>query len=167
MHPKRVLHPTDYTESSRPSLLEAIAIANENNARLTLLHVVESLGPDRLSYGESARADQPEALRGRLFEELRHILPADAHVGVDYVLSEEDLVTAILRTQAKFHCDLIVLGTHGRTGMRRWLTGSVAEEVIRRAPCPVLVVKGPRPPADLPEYPATKLHPGQLVQSDD
>ena len=83
------------------------------------------------------------------------------------MLSEEDLVTAILRTQAKFGCDLIVLGTHGRSGVRRWLTGSVAEEVIRRAPCPVLVVKVPRATEELAEYPATRLHPGQLVQSDD
>ena len=60
MHPKRILHPTDYAESSRPSLLEAISIANENNARLTLLHVVESLGPDRLSYGESAGPISPK-----------------------------------------------------------------------------------------------------------
>ena len=77
------------------------------------------------------------------------------------------MVTAILRVQAEHYCDLIVLGTHGTTGFRHWLAGSVAEEVIRRAPCPVLVVKGAWAHEPLPELRATPLHPGQLTASDD
>jgi universal stress protein A len=161
MHPKSILHPTDYTESSRPALREAISLAEEHNARLVLLHVVESLGPENLSFGESRSPQQPEAYRRQLFEELRHILPPEAHVQADYVLSEEELVTAILRTQADFGCDMIVLGTHG---IRRWFTRSVAEEVVRRAPCPVLVVKEAHAPEPLSEFKPTKLHPGQLVE---
>jgi universal stress protein A len=164
MHPKKILHPTDYTESSRPALREAVALAEEHGARLVLLHVVESLGPENLSYGESTSAEQPEAYRRQLFEELRHVLPPEAHVRVDYVLSEEDLVTAILRTQADQECDLIVLGTHGLTGVRRWLTGSTAEEVVRRAPCPVLVIKEGRVPEALPDFGPSTLHPGQLIE---
>jgi nucleotide-binding universal stress UspA family protein len=49
----------------------------------------------------------------------------------------------ILTKAEEFHCDLIVMGTHGRTGLRRLLVGSVAEAVMRKAPCPVLTVKGP------------------------
>jgi nucleotide-binding universal stress UspA family protein len=167
MHPRKILHPTDYSESSRPALREAIALAEEHDAKLVLLHVVESLGPENLSYGESVTAHQPEAFRRALFDELRHILPPESHVRADLVLSEEDLVTAILRTQAEFDCDLIVLGTHGLTGLRRWLSGSVAEEVVRRAPCEVLVVKEPRPPAQLPDYWPTDLHPGHLSQTEE
>jgi nucleotide-binding universal stress UspA family protein len=166
VHPKKILHPTDYSAASRPALLEALALAREHDARLVLLHVVDTLGPEDLTYGESASADQPEAYRRRLFAELRHVLPPEANVRAEYVLSEEDLVTAILRTQAEHGCDLIVLGTHGATGIRRWLTGSVAEEVVRRAPCPVLVVKGTRAPERLPHLGPTGLHPGHLEEGD-
>jgi len=164
MHPKKILHPTDYTETSRPALMEAVALAEEHNGTLVLLHVVDSLGPEQLSYRESLSADQPAELRRHLFEELHHVLPQNTHVHIECVLSEEELVTAILRTQTEQQCDLIVLGTHGETGIRRWLSGSVAEEVVRRAACPVLVVKGKREAERLPELHPTALHPGRVVE---
>lgn len=167
MHPKKILHPTDYSAVSRPALQEALALAQEHLAQLVLLHVVDSLGPEDLTYGESASGHQPEEYRQRLFAELRHVLPPESHVRAEYVLSEEDLVTAILRTQAEYSCDLIVLGTHGTTGIRRWMTRSTAEEVVRRAPCPVLVVKGPRDTESLPDFGPTGLHPGHLVDRDE
>src|SRR4029077_1169716 len=110
LHPKKILHPTDYSETSRPALMESLSLAQEHQARLVILHVVDSLGPENLTFGESTSADQPDAYRRELFEKLRHVLPPDTHVHVDCVLSEEELVTAILRTQAEFGCDLIVLG---------------------------------------------------------
>lgn len=167
MRPHKILHPTDYSESSRPALKEAVNLAREHGAGLVLLHVVDSLGPEQLTYRESLSADQPSAYRQQLFDELRHVLPAGTRLNVDYVLSEEDPVTAILRTQTELGCDLVVLGTHGVTGARRWFTGSVAEEVVRRALCPVLVVKDERTPAPLPPLRPTPLHPGRLTQSDD
>jgi nucleotide-binding universal stress UspA family protein len=167
VHPKKILHPTDYSQSSRPALAEAVSLARDHQAGLVLLHVVDSLGPEQLTFQESVSADQPAAYRQRLFDELRHVLPADLHAHVDYVLSEEDPLTAILRTQAELGCDLIVLGTHGTTGLRHWFTGSLAEEVVRRAPCPVLVVKAEHPPDRLPPLRPTPLHPGRLTQTDD
>src|SRR5262245_53574567 len=166
MHPTKILHPTDYSDTSRPALMEALSLAQEHQARLVVLHVVDSLGPEDLTFGDSTSADQPDAYRRKLFDELRRVLPSDTHVHVDCVLSEEELVTAILRTQAEFGCDLIVLGTHGETGLRRWLTGSVAEEVVRRAPCPVLVVKESQTSARLPEQRPTPLHPGHISRSE-
>jgi universal stress protein A len=167
MHPNKVLHPTDYSESSRPALVEALNLARDHNAGLVLLHVVDSLGPEQLTYRESVSADQPSAYRQQLFDELRHVLPAGTQLHVDFVLSEEDPVTAILRTQADLHCDLIVLGTHGTTGVRRWFTGSVAEEVVRRALCPVLVVKADHRSDPLPPLRRTPLHPGRLTEPGD
>lgn len=164
MKPRKILHPTDYTPCSRPALAEAIALAEQYQAGLVLLHAVDSLGPENLTYGASISGNQPEAYRRQLFDELRHILPPEAHVQVDLVLSEESLITAILRTQAEFQCDLIVMGTHGT---RHWFTSSVAEEIVRRAPCQVLVVKEPRDLASLPAYNPTKLHPGHLVEHED
>jgi nucleotide-binding universal stress UspA family protein len=59
---------------------------------------------------------------------------------------EGNAAPEILRVAEESHCDVIVLGTHGRTGLARLLLGSVAEQVVRRASCPVLMVKGPFPP---------------------
>jgi nucleotide-binding universal stress UspA family protein len=163
MHPKKILHPTDYSETSRPALDEALRLAEENSAGLVLLHVVDTLGPTTFGYAEGYIPFDPEELRSQLWEELRHVLPADTHAHVEYVLSEEDVVTAILRTQIDFECDLIVMGTQGKTGWRRWLTTSTAEEIVRRASCPVLVVKPPRPAEKLPSLRGSELHPGRLV----
>jgi nucleotide-binding universal stress UspA family protein len=67
---------------------------------------------------------------------------------MEYQLAEGEPGASIVKVAEDRHCDLIVLGTHGRTGFRRVLMGSVAEQVMRTAPCPVLVVKGPVPQAD-------------------
>src|SRR5688572_559640 len=112
MHPKKILHPTDYSEDSRPALDEAVRLAEEHNASLVLLHVVDTLGPETLAFAEGYMPFDPEELRAKLWNELRHVLPADTHASVEYVLSEEDVVTAILRTQNDFDCDLIVMGSH-------------------------------------------------------
>jgi universal stress protein A len=60
-------------------------------------------------------------------------------------VAEGDPAEMILRVAEEVHADLIVMGTHGRTGLSRLLMGSVAEQVVRRAPCPVLTMKAPFP----------------------
>src|SRR5262249_54489927 len=154
MHPTKILHPTDYTETSRAALHEALDLAEEHGAALVLLHVVETLGPEKLTYGELSHV-RLDDYRQRLGAELGRVPPPDTHVHTEYVLSEEDVVTAILRTAAERGCDLIVLGTHGTSGWRRWFTRSVAEEVVRRASCPVLVVKEAKRSERLPERAVT------------
>lgn len=166
MHPKKILHPTDYTEESRPALREAVELAHQHGAGLVLLHVVETLGPEKLTYGEVSEGPQPELYRERLLDELHHARPADPDLRVEYVLSEEDVVTAILRTAADLDCDLVVMSSYGTTGLARWFSGSVAEEVVRRAPCPVLVVKPPKPAEELPPMDTSDLHPGRIVEGD-
>lgn len=163
----KILHPTDYSGVSTPALHYAAELAHDHGASLVILHVVETLGLENLPYGQIASADQPAAYRRELFEELRRVRPAETHVHVEYVLSEEDPTTAILRTATDFGCDMIVLGSHGVTGWRRLLVGSIAEEVVRRADCPVLVVKPPHPAKPLPPYLVTALHPGRLTEAAD
>lgn len=164
MHPRKILHPTDYSDVSVPALRASAELAHDYGATLVLLHAGESLGPERASYGEVATLRHPEdAVRQRQIEHLRSIRPADSQIHVDYVLSEEDPVTAILRTAEVADCDLIVMGTHGQTGWQRWMLGSIAEEVVRRAKCSVLVVKPHGPTAALPPLRSTDLHPGYLM----
>jgi nucleotide-binding universal stress UspA family protein len=168
MHPKKILHPTDYSDVSLPALRAAAELAHDHAAALVLLHADESLGPEQATYGEATSLRRPEAaIRQRLLEQLHRVRPADSQIAVEYVLSEEDPVTAILRTAEIAGCDLIVLGTHGLTGWRRWLLGSIAEEVVRRANCSVLVVKPPGKAPVLPPLHPTELHPGYLHEKEE
>jgi nucleotide-binding universal stress UspA family protein len=70
---------------------------------------------------------------------------------MEYKLAKGDPASPIIKVAEEMACDLIVLGTHGRTGLGRVLMGSVAEHVMRSAPCPVLVVKGKQLPHPQPE----------------
>jgi nucleotide-binding universal stress UspA family protein len=137
---KTVLHPTDFSPLSEYAFHLACALARDYGAHLVLLHVK----PPEVIAGEmyplpADPAETWEVLQGQL-EQLR---PDDPAIPVSYVLKEGEPVTEILQTAEATHCDLIVMGTHGRTGVGRLLMGSVAESVLRRAPCPVLTAKAP------------------------
>src|SRR5262249_59188485 len=92
-----------------------------------------------LSPGAPGEAKQPPGAR------LERRRPPDPPVPVEYLVREGDPVAEILRAARARDCDLIVMGTHGRTGLRRLLLGSVAEGVMRKAPCPVLTARPSSP----------------------
>jgi quercetin dioxygenase-like cupin family protein len=81
---------------------------------------------------------------------------------VEHRVAEGNAPCEILRLAQALNCDLIVMGTHGRTGLDRLLTGSVAEEVLRKAICPVLVVRMPPPEAIAVEAEA-RVEPGEII----
>jgi nucleotide-binding universal stress UspA family protein len=83
----------------------------------------------------------PRESQEKLWEAIRRPRPEEQGVDVEHRLVEGDPAAEILKMAAQTGCDLIVMGTHGRSGLPRWFTGSVAEEVIRHAPCPVLIAK--------------------------
>jgi nucleotide-binding universal stress UspA family protein len=66
-------------------------------------------------------------------------------VPIETRVEKGDPVEVILRTAAEIKCDLIVMGTHGRTGLSRWLTGHVVDDVVQRAACPVVTMRCPFP----------------------
>jgi len=138
MFPVRtILYPTDFSVCSQPALDLAFALARDCHARLIVLHVAEpALVVD---YGD--------------FEEA-------ADCNSEFRLEEGDPAEKILHVAQEVPCDLIVMGTHGRTGLGRLLMGSVAEKVLRRAPCPVLTVKTP-----LPETASAANQPTQSVNA--
>jgi quercetin dioxygenase-like cupin family protein len=80
--------------------------------------------------------------------------PPDPQITVEHRVAEGNPAAEILRLARALKCDLIVMSTHGRTGLARMLTGSVAEEVLRQAPCPVLLTRPPLAEAPPPEVPA-------------
>jgi nucleotide-binding universal stress UspA family protein len=132
------LHPTDFSEHSEFAFRLACSLARDYKARLVLLHVVP---PPIILYGGGAVPPDPwptiEEAKARLRE-----LEGRAHrVRVESLVMEGDPVDMILRAAGETCSDVVVMGTHGRTALTRLLLGSVAESVIRKAPCPVLTAK--------------------------
>jgi nucleotide-binding universal stress UspA family protein len=146
-HPRVILHPTDFSDCSTNAGQIATDLARQNEAALVILHVAETLGPENVTYGEAGTRLQPEGYRQRLEEELRQYMPAAAGLPVRYVLRQGDAPEQIERVAREEHCDLIVIGTHGHSGLTRLLLGSITDQVIRRARCPVLVAKLPQSPS--------------------
>jgi nucleotide-binding universal stress UspA family protein len=137
---KTILHPTDFSKPSEYALRFACALARDYQAKLVLLHVVEP----PVYYGElGMTVPLPTNFHEHLHERLMKLVPADSGVTVETILIEGSAAKEILRVAVDRHCDLIVLGTHGRTGLSRVLLGSVAEEVIRHTRLPVLTLKTP------------------------
>jgi nucleotide-binding universal stress UspA family protein len=145
-----ILHPTDFLECSAYAFQLACALARDHGARLLVLHV--PVPPPLVTYGELEKALQaPGGYRATLLDQLNRLQPADPGIGVEHLLQEGDPATEILQVAQARLCDLIVMGTHGRTGLSRLLVGSVAETVLRHAPCPVLLVKAAAAQASLHE----------------
>src|SRR5262245_12944554 len=142
-----ILHPTDFSERSRNALHLACALARDYGARLVILHVAAL--PTVVS-AEGVLPPDPELLYREAKEQLGRLEVPDANVRVERRFEEGVPVTVILHVAEEIHADLIVMGTHGRTGLARLLMGSVAEQVVRKASCPVLIVTTPFAPAPSP-----------------
>jgi nucleotide-binding universal stress UspA family protein len=130
---RRILVPIDWSEPSKCAFRWAASLAQQHGAELIILYVVPL---PTVMYGPA-----PDNYLKHMREELDRIKPADPTTRIDHLLAEGDPATAIVHAAGENQCDLIVMGTHARTGLNRLLVGSVAEEVARKAPCPVLTVK--------------------------
>jgi nucleotide-binding universal stress UspA family protein len=141
---KRILHPTDFSDRSDNAFQVACALARDHNASLVVLHVVAP----QVLYSEGFSSAEPAT--GKLPRmRLRSVQAYDPAVKLEHHLAEGNPAAEILRVARETGCDLIVLGTHGWSGLGRMLMGSVAEEVVRKAHCPVLTVKTPFPAAGM------------------
>jgi nucleotide-binding universal stress UspA family protein len=136
---KKILYPTDFSSYSNQAYFHAIALAKTHGASLTALFVYH---PDGIMTPGSQGDEQAD--RRYWQEQLEQIRPVDPQIPVSHVLLQGDPATEIVRYGRDVGADLIVMGTHGRTGLDRLLMGSVAEKVLRDAACSVLVVKLPR-----------------------
>ena len=135
-----ILVPTDFSERSQYALGLAGALTRDYGARLVLVHVVV---PQPIVYGEGVIPVEPEEYHAELRQRLDAITISGGDVRAERRLEEGDAAAEILRVAREIDANLIVMGTHGRTGLRRLIMGSVAEQVMRRAPCAVLKVKEP------------------------
>jgi nucleotide-binding universal stress UspA family protein len=131
----KILYPTDFSSYSNQAYFHAIALAENHGASLTVLFVYNP---------ESSTSGDEDADRRYWRDQLEQIRPTDPHIPIRHVFLEGDPAAEIVRYGRDASMDLIVMGTHGRTGLERLLMGSVAEKVLRDAACSVLVVKLPR-----------------------
>ncbi len=141
---RRVLCPIDFSEHARRGLAHAVVIAKWYGSTITVLHVFSIVRPT--GYVPDTRMVELIALtpddRKRLVSEVQRFVNADSppDVPIEVLVSEGDTAGEILRQATALPADLLVLGTHGRSGFRRLLLGSVTEKVLRQASCPVLSV---------------------------
>jgi universal stress protein A len=143
----RILVPTDFSTHSRNALRYAAAFADRFGAELHLLHVVQDLAlfvPDTVAVSPVAAPPLDRltaAVREALLREVRESGLEGRAVCLE--VREGTPFEEIVRYAREKAVDLIVLGTHGRTGLAHVLLGSVSEKVVRKAPCPVLTVRHP------------------------
>ncbi len=146
---KRILVPVDGSPTSNAGLREAIQTAKGQDASIQLVHVVDY---HYLMMGGLEAGAYIEDLMESLTQSGKRILKRaeeqvrKAGVPVTSVLLESSAGTAadaIVRQAKKWKADVVVLGTHGRRGVRRMLMGSDAEQVVRNSPVPVMLVRSP------------------------
>jgi len=148
MEIRHILVPTDFSESSKRALDYAVGLAQTFGAKLTLLHVVEL--PSYVTDGHvpvHVSMALRDDLQGHAQRELAHF-PSEGS-GAPVEIARQVVIGVphrqILETAEAERVDWIVMATYGRTGLSHLVMGSVAERVVRTAPCPVLTI---RPPAE-------------------
>jgi len=142
MHAKKILFPTDFSTLSDAALRHATSLAKDAGATLIIAHVEEppaAYGTGEMYYG------LPDPDLPALTKMLEAVVPSDPLVRFEHRMVTGDPAGEIVALAAQEKVDLIVIGTHGRTGLGRLLMGSVAEAVVRRAPCPVFTFKENKP----------------------
>jgi nucleotide-binding universal stress UspA family protein len=141
---RKILVPVDFSAHSKESQVWASELAQRYDASLTLLHVYQPISyalPEGYVLPSASLLADLEVSLGKALDEAKTQLESTAGLRVDTALIQGVPFAEIVRFAREGAYDLIVLSTHGRTGIRHALLGSVAEKVVRKAPCPVLTVR--------------------------
>lgn len=140
---KSVLVPIDFSDCSSKALQYALPFAKQHGATVTLLYVVAPLPYVVGEYGGLQFASLEADVRREGLKHLVDLATKEVNGTVPCVTEVRSgpPATEIVEAAKKLNTDLIVISTHGHTGLKHVLMGSVAEQVVRRAPCPVLVVR--------------------------
>lgn len=137
----KILFPTDFSHTGDAALALATSLARDTGATMLIVHVEEpphAYGGGEMYYGT---IDPDPAEQKRM---LAQVVPTDPVVPYEHRLITGNPASGIVELAKEEGADLIVLGTHGRTGFTRLVMGSTAEAVVRRASCPVLTYKQPK-----------------------
>jgi nucleotide-binding universal stress UspA family protein len=144
---RHILVPTDFSRFSEVALTYAVALAEKFGAEIHLLHVVQDLAlfiPDAVAVAPPVAppVEQFTAAAREALERAAGQPPLAGHA-VRREIREGTPFYEIIRYAKDLNIDLIVMGTHGHTGLAHVLLGSVTEKVVRKAPCPVLTIRHP------------------------
>jgi nucleotide-binding universal stress UspA family protein len=140
-HIGKILVPIDFSEHSQKALRYALAFAAQFDAEVALVHIVEQMVyPGDWMYPPLAASDFAAEKREQMIERLR-ALDAGSGVRTHHVVRLGRAWQEVIEIAREQKSDLIILATHGYTGLKHVLLGSVAEKIVRHAPCPVLSVR--------------------------
>jgi nucleotide-binding universal stress UspA family protein len=143
---RRVLHPTDFSKASSAAFARAVAEAKQRRGELLLVHVLAPVIPVASEGYVSPSVYEQMSASSRAWaqKQMDRLLAKakTARVRARGMLLEGVAHEQIARAAKRYRADLIVIGTHGRTGVARFFLGSVAARVAATAPCPVLTVRG-------------------------
>ena len=141
---KKILCPIDHSDCSKEALKYAVSFAMKEEAKLLLLHII-----DIRSFNEELDAISKQIPDEETFEQLRvkllDCIPEAIRddMDVEAIVIQGIPFVEIISTAKEKEIDMIVIGSHGRTGISHMMLGSVSEKVVRKAPCPVLTVRQP------------------------
>jgi nucleotide-binding universal stress UspA family protein len=143
---RQILHATDFSSASRPAFAKAIELAKGSRSPLLVLHVLNPMVPmigdrpiDPPTYAQLQQASRNSALKQLARWTARARAAGVRATALLMEGSEAGTITKVARSR---HASMIVIGTHGRSGLERVLLGSVATRVVSQAPCPVMTVRG-------------------------
>jgi len=144
MQIKTILFPTDFSNGARAAMDHAVSLAKDYHAKLVLLYVIQDISiaewyiPSSISVTDLVEDMQKSAMRemDKWYGEVAAMV-----TDVEKMIVRGVPFVEIIRTAKEKNADLIVIGTHGRTGIDHMLFGSTAEKVVRKASCPVLTVR--------------------------
>jgi nucleotide-binding universal stress UspA family protein len=144
---EKILFPTDFSEHSKHAFGYALSFAKEYGARLYMLHVVEDIQylANAYMFDVPMMPSFADMEQNRL-KEMQEFIErevTDSDIEIEKVIRHGRPFIEILNTAKEESVDLIVIATHGRGGLEHALFGSVAEKVVRKAPCPVLSIRLP------------------------
>ncbi len=138
----KILCPIDHSDCSKEALKYAVTFAMRDEAKLLLLHVI-----DIRSFNEGLDAMSTQIPNEETIEQLRvkllDCIPEEIRddMDVEAIVTQGIPFAEIISTAKEKEIDMIVIGSHGRTGISHMMLGSVSEKVVRKAPCPVLTVR--------------------------
>jgi nucleotide-binding universal stress UspA family protein len=153
---KKILYPTDFSEYSLAALPYAVSIAKQNNAELYCLHVVDMPQEEYLTSEYMVPLNVPHVPEDKVLRTARARMERFVTENLSEIEKLESRVLVgvpfveIIRYARDQSIDLIVIGTHGHSALAAMLLGTVAEKVVRKAPCPVLTVRHPHHKFELP-----------------
>ncbi|GAB4128024.1 MAG: universal stress protein [Ignavibacteriales bacterium] len=143
---KKILVPIDFSDYSKNALKYAVDFALTFKSKIFLIYVIEPMiYPTDFSIGQVAIPAVENDMSARAEEELKNLIRTEIgdKVESDFMIKSGKPFLEIIETASELDIDLIIISTHGHTGVEHLLFGSTAEKVVRKAPCPVLTIREP------------------------